>query len=73
MLQKITSSPSKLWMRRGSQGTTTQEVTVTWNGFDVNVTAKRIHQGEVTVHLDKDELEALATWINDRLASTGSS
>ncbi|MFT4156852.1 MAG: hypothetical protein QM630_02830 [Microbacterium sp.] len=67
MLQKIRSSPSGLWLGRGTHGMTTQEVTVAWNGFEADVTVKRIHQGTVTAHLDKVELEALVTWINDRI------
>ncbi len=64
MLQKITSSPSKLWMGRGSNGVTAQEITGIWDGFEARVAVKRVHQGEVTLSLDKVELEALAAWIS---------
>jgi hypothetical protein len=54
---------------REGMGAMLQKIT----SFEANVTAKRIHQSEVTVPLDKAELEALATWINDRLTRISSS
>lgn len=62
MLQKIISSPSKLWMGRGSHGVTTQEITALWDGAEARVTVRRALQ--VALRLDKVELEALAAWIS---------
>ena len=63
MLQKITSSPSKLWMGRGSHGATAQEITVLWDGVEARVMAKRVQQREAALRLDKVQLEALAAWV----------
>ncbi|MFT4210742.1 MAG: hypothetical protein QM626_02635 [Microbacterium sp.] len=65
MLQKITSSPSKLWMGRGSHGVTVQEIAALWDGVEARVTVRRAHHGGVVLRLDKVELEAFAAWIDE--------
>lgn len=62
MLRKVVSAPERLWMARHSQGCTTQEITAVWTGLEALVTVRRVHQGEATVRLEKEELAALVEW-----------
>lgn len=71
MLRKIVSAPERLWMARHSQGCTTQEITAVWTGVEALVTARRVHQGEVTVRLEKEELAALVAWSRKHTGASG--
>ncbi len=61
-LRKITSCPASIWLGRGTQGQTMQEVAATRTGDRVRLTVR--HAGrEVAVELDPEEAEALRAWL----------
>lgn len=71
MLRRITASREQLVMRRASNGYETQEVNASWNGHCARLMVRRVHRGEVSVELDREDLEALVRWATDLVATSG--
>lgn len=63
ILHKPNRDPDRLWLGRGTQGVTVQEVVAERDGGRVRLTVRRLGGEPVTVKLDPAEQQALRDWL----------
>lgn len=68
ILHKKHSQPDRMWLGRGTQGQTVQEIVAERRDDHVRLTVSRIGGEPVEVDLGPAEVQALADWLTDGLA-----